>query len=105
MELLSKSITSFREQLIDKITEEMNLVTPLASPNPSGTTSFKTNMNGTNPATASIIMNHVPKNFFLIMKKIDFSDFEILAIHDCKIAEAALLVWAYSNSDLKAMIA
>ena len=62
-------------------------------------------MNGTNPATASIIMNHVPKNFFLIMKKIDFSDFEILAIQDCKIAEAALLVWAYSNSDLKAMIA
>ena len=101
LEQLSKRVTSFRELLIDKITDEINTVTPLASPNPSGTTSFKTNMNGLNPLSAVIIMNHVPKSFFMMMKKIDFSDFEILAIYDCKIIEASMLVWASKDSRLK----
>ena len=37
----------------------------------------------------------------MAMKKVDFSDFEILAIHDCKVAEVALLVWTARNSELK----
>lgn len=79
----------------------MHMVTPLASPNPSGTTSFKTNMNGLNPVTAAMITNYVPRPFFMMLKKIDFSDFEILALHDCKIAEAALIVWACKNTAFK----
>lgn len=93
LENLSKRITGFRQELIDNITRQIENVTPLHSPNPSGTTSFKTNMNGINPQTAAILLKHLPERFFIMLKKVDFSDYEILAIYDSKIAEAALLAW------------
>lgn len=92
LEQMSKRVTSFREATIDKMTEEMHLITPLESPNPSGTNSVKSSKSG-NMITKAITLDHVPKPFYNSMRKHDFSDIEILANFDSKILEAGMIYW------------
>ena len=74
------------------MTEDMHLITPLTSPNPSGTNSVKSNKSG-NQLTKAITLNHVPKSFYNSLKMHDFSDIEILSIYDSKILEAGMIYW------------
>lgn len=92
LEHMSKRVTSFRETTIDKMTEELNTITPLTSPNPSGSNSIKTSKSS-NQLTRDICLNHLPKEFYNCLKKHDFTDIEILAIYDSKILEAGMIYW------------
>lgn len=98
LEQLTKRVTSFRESVVDKMTENQQTMNPLTSPetSTSRTTSLQGSL-GDNEITKKTTLTHVSHKFYHKMKQNDYTDIEVLAIHDCKLLEAGMLYWLKSE--------
>lgn len=80
------------------MTENQQTMNPLSSPenSTSRTTSLQGSL-GDNELTKKTTLTYVSHKFYHKMKQNDYTDIEVLAIHDCKLLEAAMLYWFKSE--------